>query len=114
MLSNLRLLFDQNLSRHLNRLLEDLYPDSLHVRDINLESGHDNLVWEHAKSKALVIVTKDSDFVQLSAMLGHPPKVIWLRLGNVSTRDVETLLRHRYEDISVFCQDGDTSLLTLP
>ena len=111
----MRLLFDQNLSRHLNRLLEDLYPDSLHLRDIKLESGPDNLVWEHAKSNALVIVTKDSDFVQLSARLGHPPKVIWLRLGNVSTRDVASLLRHRYEDISFFCQDDeDTSLLTLP
>lgn len=110
----MRLLFDQNLSRHLNRLLVDMYPHSLHVRDVSLESGHDNLIWEHARANSLVIVTKDSDFVQLSATLGHPPKVIWVRLGNVSTRDVASLLRHRYEDISAFCRDEDTSLLTLP
>ena len=110
----MRLLFDQNLSLRLKPLLEDLYPDSLHVLDIGLESEHDNLVWEHAKSSAFVIVTKDSDFVQMSSRLGHPPKVIWLRLGNVSTREVASLLRYRNADISSFLIDDGNSLLVLP
>ena len=110
----MRLLFDQNLSRHLKQRLEDLYSESLHVRDLGLESTEDSLVWEHAKSVPLVIVTKDSDFVQLSSRLGHPPKVIWVRLGNVPTSDVAALLRNRHNDVRAFCQDERNSLLILP
>ena len=70
----MRLLFDQNLSRRLKERLQDLYPDSLHVQDIGLESNPDINVWEYAASHNLIVVTKDSDFVELSARLGHPPK----------------------------------------
>ena len=32
------------------------------------------------------IVTKDADFRQRSFLLGPPPKVIWIGLGNCSTQ----------------------------
>ena len=35
----MKLLFDENLSYKLVRLLADLFPDSVHVRDVGLESG---------------------------------------------------------------------------
>lgn len=41
--------------------------------------------WEYAKARGFLIVTKDSDFQQQSFVHGHPPKVIWLRLGNRAT-----------------------------
>ncbi len=110
----MRLLFDQNLSRYLCRRLQALYLDCLHVSDIGLASTQDNLVWEYAKSHRLTIVSKDSDFVGLSATLGHPPKVVWLRLGNVTTAEVVALLRNRYEDVRAFCQDERSALLVLP
>jgi predicted nuclease of predicted toxin-antitoxin system len=46
----MKLLFDENLSHKLVRLLEDLFPDSVHVRDVGLKSADDPLVWEYAKS----------------------------------------------------------------
>jgi predicted nuclease of predicted toxin-antitoxin system len=57
-----RLLFDENLSSRLVRLLADLYPDSVHVRDIGLASADDIAVWEYAKQNALTVVSKDADF----------------------------------------------------
>ena len=110
----MRLLFDQNLSRHLKQLLQDLYPDSLHVQDIGLDSNSDVDVWEHAGSENLIIVTKDFDFVELSERLGHPPKVIRLSLGNAPTASVTSLLRDSHEEIRAFCDDETRSLLTLP
>lgn len=110
----MRLLFDQNLSRYLKRRLVDLYPDSLHVQDIGLESNPDLIVWGHAASQDLVIVTKDADFVELSLRLGHPPKVIWLRIGNAPTASVASLLRSSHGDIRAFCEDENKSLLVLP
>lgn len=110
----MRLLFDQNLSRRLKQILQDIYPDSFHVQDIGLESNPDINIWEHAGSENLVIVTKDFDFVELSERLGHPPKVIQLSLGNAPTASVVSLLRNSRDEIRAFCDDETRSLLILP
>ena len=78
----MRLLFDQNLSPRLKEALEDIYPGSLHVKDVGLESADDVTVWTYASERGLTIASKDSDFRQLSFAFGHPPKVIWIRCGN--------------------------------
>lgn len=109
----MRFLFDQNLSRRLKQLLQDIYPDSIHVQDIGLDSNPDIHVWEHAESENLVIVTKDSDFVELSERLGHPPKVIRLSLGNATTASVVSLLRNSQGEIRAFYDDNNRSLLVL-
>jgi len=43
-----RLLLDQNLSPHLVDALQDLYPESAHVRDVGLASADDEAVWSFA------------------------------------------------------------------
>ncbi|GDX11775.1 hypothetical protein LBMAG57_35470 [Verrucomicrobiota bacterium] len=80
----MRLLFDQNLSPRLPRLLHDIFPDSIHVREVALHESGDSLVWDYAKENGYLIVSKDTDFQQRSLLLGAPPKFIWLRLGNCS------------------------------
>jgi predicted nuclease of predicted toxin-antitoxin system len=37
----MKLLFDENLSPKLVRLLHDLFPDSLHIRDVALKAAND-------------------------------------------------------------------------
>lgn len=108
-----RLLFDQNLSYTLVRRLADLYPDAAHVRDFGLERGDDEPVWAHAKSAGFMVVTKDDDFRQRSFVLGHPPKVIWVRLGNCSTSEVEAVLRGRHADLVSFDEDANAAFLLL-
>ncbi|PZV00081.1 MAG: hypothetical protein DCF32_18205, partial [Leptolyngbya sp.] len=44
---------------------------------------------------------------------GNPPKVIWLRLGNCSTRQVEDVLRRDFDAIKLFYEDESLSLLAL-
>ncbi len=110
----MRLLFDENLSPTLSRSIADLFPDSLHVRDEEMKTTDDPLVWDYAKANDLIIVSKDADMHDLSLVLGNPPKVIWLRLGNCSTRQVEELLRKEFEVIKLFSADEEVSLLPLP
>ena len=57
----MKLLFDENLSPQLVRLLNDLFPDSIHVRDAGLKAADDPVVWEYAQDKDLIICSKDSD-----------------------------------------------------
>ena len=76
------LLFDENLSHKLVWLLADFFFDSIHVRDVGLKAANDPVGWEYAKDNDLMIVSKDSDMHQRSFVFGHPPKVVWVRLGN--------------------------------
>jgi predicted nuclease of predicted toxin-antitoxin system len=107
------LLFDENLSRRLISRLVDLYPGSEQVVVAGLESAADRVIWDYAASRGLVIVTKDWDFVQLSSLRGQPPKVVWLRLGNCSTTNVEDVLRRRHLELRRFEEDATAALLVV-
>lgn len=109
----MKLLFDQNLSHRLARSLQDLFPDSLHVRDVGLKAADDPVVWSYARQHGFVIVSKDADFHQRSFVFGAPPKVVWVRLGNCATTDVERLLRHHAQLIEAFGEDAEAAFLSL-
>lgn len=109
----MKLLFDENLSHKLARRLADLFPNSLHVRDVGLKTTDDPLVWDYAKNNGLMIVSKDMDMHDLSLVFGNPPKVIWIRLGNCSTSEVESLMRQEFDIIKTFYEDDSVSLLAL-
>ena len=92
----MKLLFDENLSFRLARVLADLFPDSVHVEDVSLESADDDAIRGYAAEHGFAIVTKDADFAEHCLIEGAPPKVVWIRRGNCSTSTVESLLRvHR-------------------
>ena len=74
----MKLLFDENLSHKLVRLLADLFPDSVHVRDVGLKAADDSEIWKFAQDNSLIICSKDSDLHQRSFLLGFPPKVVWV------------------------------------
>ena len=53
------------------------------------------MVWRLAKEHGCVLVTRDEDFLRLSIVLGAPPKVIWLAVGNCSNQEVVGSARER-------------------
>ncbi len=73
----------------------------------------DPIVWNYAKDNDLMIVSKEADMHDLSLVFGNPPKVIWLRLGNCSTWQVENFIRQSFEAIKLFHADESLSLLAL-
>jgi predicted nuclease of predicted toxin-antitoxin system len=109
----MKLLFDQNLSHRLVGLLAAEFPGSQHVRDAGLASSPDPAVWAYAAAQGLTIASKDKDFQQRAVQLGHPPKVVWVRLGNCSTAAVANLLRTRQADLRAFEADPSVSFLAL-
>ena len=108
------LLFDQNLSRRLPAHLAAEFPSSEQVFLTGLSTADDRAVWAYAAARELAVVSKDDDFARLSAALGPPPKVVWLRVGNGPTRDVIALLRARVADVRAFLADPAAALLELP
>lgn len=68
----MKLLLDENLSRRIVPFLQTDYPDSTQIALVNMETASDRKVWQFAKENDYVIVTKDSDFYDLSLVLGTP------------------------------------------
>ena len=109
----MRLLLDQNLSHRLVPSLSDVFPDSVHVRDVGLAQADDEAVWAYAAAHDLIVVSKDSDFRQRSFLRGAPPKVVWIRRGNCSTADIGTMLRAHRDDLHAFADDNAAAFLAL-
>lgn len=109
----MKLLFDQHISRRVVRAIKDRFPGSRHLRYFHLEEASDEAIWNFAKKNGYCIVTKDDDFHQRSLLYGHPPKVIWVKLGNSDNSTMEDFLRERFAIIQNFNEDKETSLLVL-
>ena len=109
----MKLLLDENLSdRIINRII-DLYPNSEHVKNLSLTNTDDAVIWEHAKANDFVIVSKDADFHQRSLVYGHPPKIIYLRIGNSPTSKIVQILRENFDTIIQFGESETESILVL-
>ncbi|MEO0770184.1 MAG: DUF5615 family PIN-like protein [Cyanobacteria bacterium J06649_4] len=109
----MRLLFDHNLSPRLVTRLADLYPDSQHVFLLDMGEASDREIWNYAQQHNFTVVTRDSDYNDLSLLRGFPPKVIWIRRGNCSTANIEALLRAAEKAIEEFGQSSSSGVLTL-
>jgi predicted nuclease of predicted toxin-antitoxin system len=109
----MKLLLDENLPPRLARSVQDLFPGSAHVEDCGLGTATDAEIWRFALANDFVIVSKDSDFCDRSALYGGPPKVVWLRVGNCSADKVEALLRRSAERISELANSLETMLIVL-
>lgn len=109
----MKLLFDENLSPRLVPRLLDAFPGSAHVRDVGLARATDSAIWDYALNHGYAIVSKDSDFHQVSFVRGQPPKVIWLRRGNCTTADIETMPRSNRVGILAFGNEDAATFLAL-
>ncbi len=109
----MKLLFDENLSPKLPRLLATLFPGSAHVRECGLLGQTDGDVWEHARTNGFTIVSKDSDFQQRSLLYGHPPKVVWLRIGNCTRDQIIRIINVHERDLHNLDTNPLESILVL-
>lgn len=92
----MKLLLDENLSRRPVPFLQNEFPGSTQIAMIGLEQADDRTIWRHAKEYGYIIVTRDADFEELSAIHGAPPQVIWIRVPNQAKAAVlKLLLTHR-------------------
>ena len=54
------------------------------------------------------------DFYELAIARGIPPKIIWLRCGNVSNRYLLALLLKEADTIAAFIEEPESICLELP
>jgi predicted nuclease of predicted toxin-antitoxin system len=82
------ILIDENLPSTLR------LPTSLSIEHVtSLGRGvTDTRIWEYAREHDLVIVTKDADFFEKALFFSTPPRIVWVRHGNMRRRELEARL----------------------
>ena len=63
------------------------------VRDLGLRQAKDAQIFAAARQPGIIMLTKDSDFIELVERLGPPPQVLWLTCGNTSEAALRLLLK---------------------
>lgn len=62
------------------------------LRDLQLRDAEDERIFQQARQQGIVLISKDSDFVEMVLRLGTPPQLLWLTCGNVTNRRLQNLL----------------------
>jgi predicted nuclease of predicted toxin-antitoxin system len=100
----MKLLLDQNISYRVARKLGAVYPIVTTVRDEGLYEQNDRIIWEYSRQNGFSIITFDEDLYDLTTLYGPPPKIIWLRTGNLTNEQVVQLLTRFKPNIELFLQ----------
>jgi predicted nuclease of predicted toxin-antitoxin system len=108
-----KLLFDQNLPARIVNSISDIFPNSVHVKTLGMTATDDRAIWNYARENGFSIISKDSDFHQMSFLFGAPPKTIWLRCGNCSTTALENIIRRNTRKIANFLNEEESALLVI-
>ena len=106
-MSAIKLLLDQNISYRLVRSLREIIPELTHVKFEGLLNAEDSEIWEFARVNHCTIVTFDADFNELQMIKGFPPKVIWLRFGNMTRLEFVNFFQQNISVIKEFLTSND-------
>jgi predicted nuclease of predicted toxin-antitoxin system len=108
----MRLISDENISWRLKKLIPNW--QILPVNEIK-PTGRlsDRMIWQFAKVNNYTILTFDEDFSELQNLYSFPPKIIWLRTGNVSTDEIAKILIRHEKIIGSFIDDDESGVLEL-
>jgi predicted nuclease of predicted toxin-antitoxin system len=103
----MKLLFDQNISYRVVTKLNNCFPGCKHISQVGLLGCEDSEIWMFARTHEYIIVTFDSDFYDISLINGIPPKIIWLRTGNLITNNIADLLKANKDTIDEFINNPE-------
>jgi len=102
-----KLLFDQNISFRVIKKISQLFPEAQQIRALGLENSTDIQIWEYAKKNDYSIVSYDADYFDIASLRGHPPKIIWLRIGNTTTNSLANLFIDKFDLIEDFISNQE-------
>src|SRR4051794_17505588 len=82
------------------------------LRDLGLRDARDPAIFQAARADGAVLMTKDSDFVEMVQRFGPPPKVLWVTCGNTSNARLREIL-HRDLLAAVARLEGGESIVEI-
>jgi predicted nuclease of predicted toxin-antitoxin system len=109
----MKLLLDANISRRMIPELVQHFSECVHVNTIGLSVPLTDIqIWNYAQQYDYIIVTQDSDFLHFYETKGYPPKVVLLRMGNM-TKDTMLSVIIQSKQLIEDLHKGDYGLLEI-
>lgn len=83
-----KFLIDAQLPPALAYELRLIGHDARHVYDIEMGATCDDEIAKEAENSSSILITKDEDFVFMSNIGKLKTPIIWIRIGNVTNKDL--------------------------
>ena len=94
-------LIDANLPRRLVNLFRERGHHAMHTLDLpDANATVDMAILQYSDEENCVIITKDSDFTTSFWLNNRPNKLLLISTGNISNKELETLLVANFEQIT--------------
>ena len=77
------------------------------LRELGLRDAEDVAIFSAARAAGAVVMTKDSDFVELVARHGPPPQIIWLTCGNTTNAALRAILSTAWPRVADLLISGE-------
>lgn len=98
---------DAQLPPALAKWLSETYGvEALSLRDLGLRDAADGEIFESARQEGIVVISKDSDFVDLVSRHGMPPQLLWVTCGNVTNKELQRVFGKTFMDALTALADG--------
>ncbi len=84
--------------------------DAKALREIGLRDAEDVEIFMAARQECgveAVVVSKDSDFVELVMRHGAPPKLLWVTCGNLTNARLKQVFERTFLDAVALLQSGE-------
>ena len=72
--------------------------EALSLRDLGLRDASDIEIFQAAHLAQVVMISKDSDFVELVSRHGSPPQLLWVTCGNVTNEKLHAVFGKTFPD----------------
>ena len=108
----LKFIIDTQLPPKLATHLEALETDAVHTT--NYLSGHlmaDKEIIQKAIDEERIVVSKDADFRDYFLVKGSPPRILLIKTGNISNKNLFKLITKSLPTIQKLFDDGNNMLV---
>jgi predicted nuclease of predicted toxin-antitoxin system len=77
------------------------------LRDLNLRNAEDEVIFQQARQPNLVLISKDSDFVEMVLRFGTPPQLLWVTCGNVTNQYLQQIFTKVFPQAQALLASGE-------
>ena len=85
---NLNFIIDEQLPIALAKNIRNIGFEAIHVYEIGLGGASDKMIAKEVMLRNGVLISKDEDFVEKSNLGKVSFQVIWIRIGNISNKNL--------------------------
>ncbi len=107
----MRFLVDAQLPKSLCDWLNQRGHNAIHTLDLPEKNNTSDIgIIQIAREDKRIVITKDSDFVNIRILKGQPEKILVLTTGNIKNSQLKALFEANFEKLTSLFEEGKVVL----